>query len=372
MKLFERVIDEFGGPVKDTSALVVTHLLPNAPPFVNALAKAFDVPIVFPKARSVHLPTKRELENNNYRVSPIDRAQMEGLVWYNDVMRNVPATNDVLLLDIGGYFSTCLPELGERLGGRLIGVIEDTENGHQKYADIASLPCPVFSAARSPLKDPEDFLVGQAIVYSTENVLREQNVLLINKTCVVIGYGKIGRSIAATLASRNIDVRVSDHNPIRQAQARSHGFHSGDWSDLLQSADVVFSATGNGALCVYDFMLLRDGCFVASVTSADDEFDLTGCGRSFIVEKDTSGHSTYRKREDSDRYFYMLHDGEAINFKHNAVLGPYIYLVQSELIAAALLCAHKGISPTHAIAEIAEDDRRKIATLWNETFAEQL
>ena len=75
---------------------------------------------------------------------------------------------------------------------KLIGVVEDTENGHKRYEQIAFPPCPVLSVARSPLKEPEDFLVGHAIVFSAEALIRQSGVVMVNKRALVIGYGKIG------------------------------------------------------------------------------------------------------------------------------------------------------------------------------------
>jgi hypothetical protein len=47
-----------------------------------------------------------------------------------------------------------------------------TENGLHRYLCHEKPPCPVFSVARSPLKDSEDYLVGQSVVFSAEALLR--------------------------------------------------------------------------------------------------------------------------------------------------------------------------------------------------------
>lgn len=115
--------------------------------------------------------------------------------------------HQLLFLDIGGYFAPPIDSLSSLLGDRLFGIVEDTENGHQKYDKYVetikqrgrSIPCPIFSVARSPLKEPEDYLVGQSILFSIERVLRAHNSLLTNKIVLVIGYGKIGKSISSRL-----------------------------------------------------------------------------------------------------------------------------------------------------------------------------
>ena len=42
-----------------------------------------------------------------------------------------------MLLDVGGYFASVLPVLCDRFSGRILGVVEDTENGHRRYLELA-------------------------------------------------------------------------------------------------------------------------------------------------------------------------------------------------------------------------------------------
>lgn len=113
-----------------------------------------------------------------------------------------------------------LEEIGLFSELNLVGIVEDTENGYQKYqskiqtARDARRLCPIVSVARSSLKLPEDFLVGQAIVFSAESVLREQKQVLAGKQAMVIGYGKIGSSIATTLPAKGVRVAIAEADPI--------------------------------------------------------------------------------------------------------------------------------------------------------------
>jgi adenosylhomocysteinase len=119
-----------------------------------------------------------------------------------------------IVLDIGGYFAAIASAMKARFGSRMIGIVEDTENGYQKY--MAAFPrvpdFPLVSSARSPLKKPEDSLIGLSIVFSTEAKLCTRNMILLNKTALVLGYGKIGCSIAESLRRRDVDVYVSENH----------------------------------------------------------------------------------------------------------------------------------------------------------------
>lgn len=133
-----------------------------------------------------------------------------------------------MLLDVGGYFAATLIDVCARFSGEIVGVVEGTENGFRRYLDLEKPPCPIFSVARSPLKRPEDYLVGQSIVFSTEALMRSRGDILHGREACVIGFGKLGSSIARTLHTKNVRVTVYDDDPIRMAQVMSQGFRVAD------------------------------------------------------------------------------------------------------------------------------------------------
>jgi len=79
-----------------------------------------------------------------------------------------------------------------------------------------------------------------------------------------------------------------------------------------------------------------NGAYIASVTSADDELDLTGL--SALYEQHPAGDHITRYTA-TGHYFYVLNSGNAVNFLHGACVGPFIYLVQAEILAALSLLA---------------------------------
>ncbi|WP_327178071.1 adenosylhomocysteinase [Streptomyces sp. NBC_01335] len=265
----------------------------------------------------------------------------------------------LVLLDVGGYFAPVLDDLCARYSGTILGVVEDTENGHKRYAEVGKLPCPVVSVARSPLKEPEDFLVGQSVVFSTEALLRERGDILHGRSALVIGFGKLGSSIARLMHAKGVHVTVYDIDPVRRAQALSQGFWVARDRDVAIHAGLVLCATGALSLRGDDFPTLRNGAYVATVTSSEDELELStlpeGYRRSYlgdhVVRYETSGH-----------YFYLLNGGEAVNFLHGASVGPFIFLVQGELIAATRAIARGGLPP--GMHEVPAADRGAIAAHW--------
>jgi adenosylhomocysteinase len=345
------------------SSLIITHLLTERPAFLRAMARTTDVAAVLPKPKSVSQQTLTDI-SSTYTVRTLTRDLFADPSTALAFLEDHAPDRTVILLDVGGYYAPSLDILTEKFSGHIAGVIEDTENGHQRYEALGQLPCPVFSVARSPLKHCEDHLVGRSIVFSTDALIRSRGDLLTGRDSCVIGYGKIGRSIAHALRAYDVRVTVFDIDPVRRIQARAEGFRTpSSRTDALRDAACVLCATGNIALGDADFEALSNGAYVASATSAEDELDLAAL------------HSTYRRTlvtdhltryETTSHYFYVLADGNAVNFLHGAVVGTYIHLVQAEILAATSLLTGGGYSPR--LHEVPYDARQTIARTWLDHF----
>jgi adenosylhomocysteinase len=242
--------------------------------------------------------------------------------------------------------------------------VEDTENGHRRYLEAGEPPVPVVSVARSPLKEPEDFLVGQSVVFSTEALMRSRGDIMQGRAALVIGFGKLGSSIARLLAAKGVQVTVHDVDPVRRTHALSQGFAvASHRCAALSAAGLVLCATGALALVGEDFPSLRNGAYVATVTSSEDELELAGLSNVYSHSMVAEHVSRY---ETTGHYFYLLNGGNAVNFLHGASVGPFIYLVQSELIAAVSMLAEGVREP--GMHEVSDPDRADIAGIWLNYF----
>lgn len=337
---------------------IVAHLLDSPPVYLDCLQRFANLAMVLPKPKSISHKTLEQVEKR-FQVVIKNRSHMASAEVAAATLNNLIPEGDLVLVDIGGYFSAALSAIVPLLKARLIGVVEVTENGHQRYAALADLPVPVLSLARSPLKGPEDYLTGQSIVYSAEALMRECHHIMNGGTAVVFGYGKIGRSIAKALHAKNINTKVVEIDPIRAIEARSRGFDLIQKDEALQTSDVVFCATGNQSLNNHDFNRVKNGAFIFSVTSSDDELDLSRADSNFRINQVTEHISRYERL---GQYFHLANGGNAINFIHNAEVGPYIYLVQGEVVAAIdYLSAH---SLSAEIMELPLELRRDLAARW--------
>lgn len=95
--------------------------------------------------------------------------------------------------------------------------------------------------------------------------------------------------------------------------------------------------------------------------------DIDGLADTYQAQRVTDYVDQYISRTDN-HYLYLMNQGNAVNFIHQAVVGPYIYLVQGELLRAFQLAARGG--HPNEVVELRKEERQRIATLWMREFDE--
>lgn len=350
-------LERFNGKV-----LVVTHIIPDRPYFLRALNQVANIAAIIPKPKSINKVTI-DLIKSTYKIINLDRKDFFHPKKIIDILRDMVVEDKFIIVDMGGYFSSCIDFIYDSLPNQLVGIIEDTENGHQRYGKVENLPVPFISVARSHLKAPEDFLVGQSIVYSADALMRQLNEIMTGKTALVIGYGKIGESISSCLSSRNISVMVFDIDPIKRVRALSHGYQIPDRFRAIVEADLLFCSSGSKSLTHYDFVHLKNGSFIFSATSSDDEFFIEETSHGYqILDVSDSVQMLFK----DGKYFYLANNGNAVNFIHGAAVGSFIYLIQAEILMAVSKIQNGDSNVNESI--ISRDDQRAIASKWIRHF----
>ena len=347
--------------LKKISIIAVVHLIDTGIPYVNFLNKYFSLEYVIPKPSSID---KKLFEY--YPKDKILNITRDGLIDSKNIikyLKKIPKENKLLILDIGGYFIHSVNEIREKFGDRFIGIIEDTENGHLKYLSVKNLGVPVVSVARSPLKSNEDHLVGQSVVFSVDSILREQGILLNNKKVGILGFGKVGNGVLSSLRDKGCSISVYDQDSVTIILAFSRGYNISDKLKILKESDIIFCSTGNFSLKNKEFTYLKNGAFLASVTSSDDELDLSWLQLNYNKEIVSEYIDRYDK---NGHYFYLLNRGNAINFIHGAVVGDFILLVQKEMLDTIIyMNQHKLDNVVH---ESFDSVRKRVAKLWLNYF----
>jgi hypothetical protein len=262
----------------------------------------------------------------------------------------------------------------QHLSQKIIGIVEDTENGHQKYEKyIAQSTIPVFSVARSQQKKTEDYNVGKSIVNTADMLLKNIQIRSEEMVCGVIGFGKIGSSIADHLRQKRVrQLLVYDHDPVVLMRAASLDFLAVSKADILEKCTMIYCATGQKSLSQKDLEEIGNlEVFIASCTSSDDEFDCEvnrfekiALNPGLVSKTDMS---VYRTRKHHKINF--LANGNAINFYlQNNALGNYIRGVQGAILVASLKILNESQFVQTAIHEINYVEEKVISQLWLKYF----
>jgi adenosylhomocysteinase len=106
---------------------------------------------------------------------------------------------------------------------------------------------------------------------------------------------------------------------------------------------------------------IRPGCYIASVTSSDDEFDLNDINKYF---KKTVENKYITKYENENTCFYLINDGNTINFidREGDSVSDFIRLVQAEILFALGKLTKEKIN--FGIRETTKEEKRKIASTF--------
>ena len=176
----------------------------------------------------------------------------------------------LIILDIGGYFAKSQAVLAEHFGARFIGVVEMTENGHQRYeqeslaAPSSRWPAAPQAGGRYPDRPERGLLRGVPRAYP-EAYLH----VSARPPCSAMAGGAQHRP--GTALSQPASGAGGDGCPAPGGGAlpRLQAGEQGRGPGPRRAGDLLHRQR---LLDITDLQALRPGAMLASVTSADDEF----------------------------------------------------------------------------------------------------
>ena len=176
-----------------------------------------------------------------------------------------------------------------RIGKDIRGVSEETTTGvHRLYEMEAdgSLLFPAINVNDSVTKSKFDNLYGcrHSVI---DGLNRATDVMLSGKTAVVLGYGDVGKGCAQALKAQGARVVVTEIDPICALQACMEGYTVARLEDVLETADVFITATGNkDIITAEDMSRMKDKAIVGNIGHFDNEIDIAGLERFPGIRKD--------------------------------------------------------------------------------------
>ena len=170
-----------------------------------------------------------------------------------------------------------------RIAADIRGVSEETTTGvHRLYEMMkaGTLRFPAINVNDSVTKSKFDNLYGcrHSIV---DGLNRATDVMLAGKVAVVMGYGDVGKGCAQALKGQGARVVVTEIDPICALQAAMEGFQVATLDDVVATADIFITATGNKDIVTLEHMRrMKDKAVVGNIGHFDNEIDMAGLKRS--------------------------------------------------------------------------------------------
>jgi adenosylhomocysteinase len=159
------------------------------------------------------------------------------------------------------------------------GVTEETTTGVHRLYDMmkeGTLLFPAINVNDSVTKSKFDNKYGcrHSLV---DGINRATDVLIGGKVAVVCGYGDVGKGCAESLRGQGARVVVTEIDPICALQAAMDGYQVDTLDNVLPSADIVVTATGNKDVVTVDHMrAMKHNAIVGNIGHFDNEIDMAG------------------------------------------------------------------------------------------------
>ncbi len=171
------------------------------------------------------------------------------------------------------------PKRYTRIADGIKGVTEETTTGVNRLYQMqqtGELLFPAINVNDSVTKSKFDNLYGcrHSLV---DGIFRATDVMLAGKVAVVCGYGDVGKGSAASLRAQGSRVVVTEIDPICALQAAMEGYDVKTLEDVVETADVFITTTGNKDIITKDHMArMKHGAIVGNIGHFDNEIDVSG------------------------------------------------------------------------------------------------
>jgi adenosylhomocysteinase len=168
------------------------------------------------------------------------------------------------------------------------GVSEETTTGVHRLYEMqqdGTLLFPAINVNDSVTKSKFDNKYGcrHSLI---DGINRATDVLIGGKVAVVCGYGDVGKGCAESLRGQGARVIVTEVDPICALQAAMDGYQVTTLDDVVDTADIFITATGNkDIITAGDMAKMKHQAIVGNIGHFDNEIDMAGLGKIPGVER---------------------------------------------------------------------------------------
>jgi adenosylhomocysteinase len=169
-----------------------------------------------------------------------------------------------------------------RLAADIKGVTEETTTGVHRLYEFASggrLLFPAINVNDSVTKSKFDNKYGcrHSLV---DGINRATDVMIGGKVAVICGYGDVGKGSVESLRGQGARVVVTEIDPICALQAAMDGLQVVELADVITTADIFITATGNkNIIMAEDMVKMKHQAIVGNIGHFDNEIDMAGLAK---------------------------------------------------------------------------------------------
>ncbi len=168
------------------------------------------------------------------------------------------------------------------------GVSEETTTGVHRLLEMQNsgeLLFPAINVNDAVTKSKFDNKYGcrHSLV---DGINRATDVLIGGKVAVVCGYGDVGKGCVDSLHGQGARVVVTEIDPICALQAAMEGFQVVTLEDVVETADIFITTTGNKNVITAGHMArMKHQAIVGNIGHFDNEIDIAGLAKVKGIER---------------------------------------------------------------------------------------
>ena len=180
------------------------------------------------------------------------------------------------------------PQRWTRVAADVKGVTEETTTGVNRLYQMheaGQLLFPAINVNDSVTKSKFDNLYGcrHSLI---DGINRGTDVMIAGKTAVILGYGDVGKGCAVSLRGQGARVLVTEVDPICALQAAMEGYQVVTLEDVVETADIFITATGNyNIITAADMARMKHQAIVGNIGHFDNEIDMVGLAKYAGIER---------------------------------------------------------------------------------------
>jgi adenosylhomocysteinase len=147
-----------------------------------------------------------------------------------------------------------------------------------------------------------------------DGINRATDVMIAGKAAVVCGFGDVGKGCAESLRGQGARVIVTEIDPICALQAAMQGYQVATLEDVVETADIFITATGNRDIVTAEHMArMKHQAIVGNIGHFDNEIDIAGLTRVPGITRETIKPQVDEWRFPDGHTVIVLSEGRLLN-----------------------------------------------------------